>query len=104
MDYSLAKELELAGFQRPMFGRGSTVKKFPNKPYKAEGQDSAYNPTLEELIEACGERFNSLGVVDGQWWAAEKPAGLFIDTFPSRTNGNSVTEAVARLWLALNKK
>lgn len=91
MKYELAKELKDAGFPQvvrrgtqltPDFGVGAVV----------------YAPTLEELIEACGDRYfrlvhtvenwqASVGVEEGYLWYM----------------GATPTEAVARLWLALNK-
>jgi hypothetical protein len=55
-------------------------------------------PTLSELITACGEKFFSLILDCGKWrctaWGYEGYDDLY----------STPSEAVARLWLALNKK
>lgn len=62
------------------------------------------NPTLEELIEACGEivLWKNKDV-----WCADFFNGegeTYIDQYFSGEEGKSPTEAVAKLWLSLNKK
>jgi hypothetical protein len=59
-------------------------------------------PTLSELIEACGEHLRSLDNCGEQGWEAIReddecgePIGF--------EEGSTPEEAVARLWLALNK-
>lgn len=107
MDYQLAKELKDAGFpQRPANGN----EPYPQYTgygtgfvYPAEGDNpEVYVATLEELIEACGEDFGSLNKI-GNVWDAEPITGLSPDGVGA-LSGNSPTEAVARLWLELNKK
>ena len=59
-------------------------------------------PNLSELIEACGEDFDNLmRVYHGQdiVWVANAD-----DLGHSENEGFTPTIAVARLWLALNKK
>jgi len=48
--------------------------------------------TLEELIEACGDDLNILVRGKDGFWYAESD------------QGKTPTEAVARLWLALNSR
>ena len=58
-----------------------------------------YNPTLEELIDACGPAFRALHSpqdMEIECWVAGSMNKRF-------TEGNTSTEAVARLWLSLNK-
>ena len=56
---------------------------------------------LSSLVDACGDRFVSLtkGMFPNQWMCVggtlEKPV---------KVGGKSDEEAVAKLWLALNKK
>lgn len=62
IDYSLAKELKEAGFpqapkgytERPNMGVNEDGKVRDFEPY------DAFVPTLEELIEGCGERFAAI--------------------------------------------
>lgn len=64
------------------------------------GPDWALMPTLEELIEACGrDNIDNLGpCMSDQWYATNDLGGE-----NNRTGyGTTPTEAVARLWLALN--
>jgi hypothetical protein len=92
VDYELAKSLMSAGF--PQTGKGRLIGS-PNK-LVWRSDDRVYVPTLEELIEACGENFGSLDKQDDGWLA--------------RANGDqhcfagTPAEAVARLWLTLQKQ
>ena len=100
IDYTLANKLKDAGF--PQGGKGRWL--VDPRQIVARGGDRAYVPTLEELIEACGENFAWLHQsVESKNWAAQD----FIyadDAGPHGGQGSTPTEAVARLWLALNKK
>lgn len=100
IDYSLAKQLKDAGFpQIKAYGQ--------YLPDTESGRiDVAYAPSLSELIEACGKDFNCLvhttnGGVDSdkEFWSAGVDA-ISINW----SNGHTPEEAVAKLWLALNKK
>jgi len=92
VDYELAKSLMDAGF--PQIGKGSSIGSPDKLVWRIS--DRVYVPTLEELIGACGENFGSLDKQHGGWLA--------------RTNGDqhcvaeTPAEAVARLWLALQKQ
>ncbi len=55
-------------------------------------------PTLEELIEACDTEFYRLHRIDGGHWVADDVNGKYEEIAPTPT------EAVARLWRALNGK
>lgn len=61
---------------------------------------TVYNPTLSELIEACDIKSNFVLIKNGQWNAG---CGNGIDDGIVGT-GNTAIEAVANLYLALNKK
>jgi hypothetical protein len=113
MDYELAKQLKEARF--PLKGSPSCKKEHSHK-----GDDCEYGfyPTLSELIEACGNTWTEEGL--------EKPARFSLswdkypdsetgawmatyfeeDGFPTGNAGYGDTpeEAVARLWLVLNKE
>jgi hypothetical protein len=97
MEYSLAKELQDAGFSQG--GRGTWAA--PLDKIVVRAADRAYSPTLEELIEACGKSFVGLTASDddsGDWSA-------FAEGYPVGTiEGKSPSEAVARLWLVLHGK
>ena len=56
-------------------------------------------PTLEELIEACGEDFKNLYVFKETWYACWSNI-----TTTRAGSGETPTEAVAMLWLSLNQK
>ena len=64
------------------------------------GNKAIYSPSLSELIGACGDKFVNLfrHVVGSEifWCATSNPA--------DHGDGRDPEEAVARLWLALNKK
>lgn len=61
-----------------------------------------YEPTLSELIEACGKPVMILGHEEEKYgWQAFNSE----DTFACEVgNGNTPEEAVANLWLALHEK
>ena len=98
MNYKLAKELKDAGFPVEWF------------------IFSWRYPTLSELIEACGDEF--LELLKGYRTAKDYPfvgwkAWSTSEAAKKRDNdddgyiagrGKTPEEAVARLWLALNKK
>lgn len=117
MNYELAKKLKDAGF--PQYGEGE---KYCEPQWRARKidfnfvscdcdhtTDEAYFPTLGELIEACGDEFNCLFKHPEEEWRAgyavsEVEAGF---GFANRTkigDGSTPEEAVANLWLQLNKK
>jgi len=99
IDYTLAKELKEAGFPSDWEG-------FCGHCGYSGGANS---PTLSELIEACGEEgFRLTQMARG--WLAEKGEVYFSGNMVHRfehaeyKHGDTPEEAVARLWLALNKK
>lgn len=104
MDYALAKELKDAGFP---WKEGDW--------YTADGEwipekEREYAPTLEELIEACGNEFLGVHRVDKKSWYADTHTHLCNCGKPvcnghnwEHETGATPTEAVARLWLALKK-
>lgn len=113
LDYTLAKELKVAGFKQ-----GSIDQERPHSWYDAggdlsdwwTGDDGTYIPTLSELIEACGEELIAIQreypeSSDGKTWCAVREWYAYYPPEVERGEyGNSPEEAVARLWLAINKK
>lgn len=92
MNYELAKELKEAGF--PQHGTSTA--------YSACEEDKCFSDAcifdLSELIEACEGQVFMLLInrnLEGRWAAALDGQGA---------SGDTPTEAVARLWLTLNKK
>lgn len=92
MNYELAKRLKEAGFPQKNFPVEFECVCGGNKFHPADGRCSAYLVPLEELIEACGVHFAHLVKNEGGW-----ACNWGIMDFPTPT------EAVAKLWLALNK-
>jgi len=92
VDYELAKSLMDAGF--PQIGKGRLIGS-PNK-LVWRSSDRVYAPTLEELIDACGENFGSLDKQNDGWRASAN--------YDQSCLAETPTEAVARLWLALQKR
>ena len=101
MNYELAKELKDAGFPMPNRVRFDAL-----GMVDLRGKDEVFIPTLEELIEACGNRLNQISnlqyeesgkkVYKGRGWVVSGDGKMVIaDIFE---------EAVANLWLELNKK
>lgn len=98
ISYEFAKRLSDAGFLQG--GKGTWV--MPPDKIVSRREDRVYVPTLEELVEACGERFGSLfrSVDDdtrGKWGAFDVHIRL-------EGWGSTSAEAVVRLWLALKAK
>lgn len=111
--YELALKLKDAGFPRDIRGRLGHATADWVTPDTPEGFLLA--PTLSELIEACGDGFKGLFppfvVEPAGWLAVEKIGSLSVledggleFTHWSFWNGSTPEEAVAELWLALNKK
>ena len=104
MDYELAKSLKEAGFPQAIkeddfyFMDGGTSHWHANIPTDFPHDRMTKDVSLEELIEACGDGYFMLEHTQHDWrcWMGLNPrdGGL----------GSTPTEAVARLWLALNKK
>ena len=94
MNYELAKELQDNGF--PQRGRGY----FHEEEVRINQQSVPtyvqwYIPTLSELIGACDTTFFELSRLEDGWGCN--------DHYQTGT-GNTPEEAVAKLWLALNKQ
>lgn len=109
MKYELAKQLKDAGF--PQRGDSKMLAtKQGRKTLQNWGKLNAYAPTLEELIEACGPQLGCLLKRDketdyGENFPPEWEWGASSKTFWNiQMFGSTPTEAVARLWLALNNK
>lgn len=83
----LAQKLKESGF--PFVEQRDEVTRFPVRVYDM--------PNLSDLIDACGDRFDALEITGGE------------KKWDARGGGEEVwahnpLEAVALLWLALNKK
>ncbi len=68
--------------------------------------ETVQTPTLEELIELCGEDFRlqtffSKNEVE---WQADNSGNFYIRPDIIAETGATPLEATAKLWLALNKK
>jgi hypothetical protein len=111
MNYELAKELKEAGFPQPdllpvdgvqrLYGLGKGEWKSKN------GGAIVYVPTLEELIAACGAGFGAaiLSLHPTTKWAVGESVhddDIYIGA--TYAEAPTLTEAITRLWLALNKK
>jgi len=121
--YELAKQLKDAGFLQLGKGgalfldpRADIVENEADRPVSSLSwetychlkrphglSEAIYAPTLEELIEACGDKFWSLerDLDPDEIWGAY-PANEIGDG--PATFGSTPAEAVARLWLALHSK
>lgn len=111
INYKLAKELNDAGFPENVDCN--------HHPAQKCSCYENWRPTLSELIEACGKTyeedkdfvlwFSQEGYDeddDMNWHAGYYGYGnyVYIDDYPSpNEEGKTPEEAVARLWLELNK-
>lgn len=97
MNYELAKKLKESRFDlAPSNLAKQTIHEFDDGMFYQE-------PTLSELIEACGDNFHGVYIDGEKTWHAHgfKSENEFDDIY---TTGESADEAVAYLWLAINKK
>lgn len=88
MDYELLKEMKDAGFQ---------FKWRDDDPNDTAQGIKCFDPTLEELIDSITTPRFALYKVPRGWQAQVTDIELV-------AKGTDATEAVARLWLVLNKK
>ena len=86
--YELAKKLKNAGFPQNI--------DYGNSFYE-EGEEVA-SPSLSELIEVCGNKFSNLERGTNGYWKVQNNNEPFI-----RCINSTPEEAVANLWLELNK-
>lgn len=101
MNYELAKELCDAGFPQNLEGN----RQMDGKPMFFYGDNAVplyYVPTLEELLQACGAQFLLLEK-DLQYGWRVMPQSAKEGGYGGKHYVTPV-EAVARLWLALNKR
>lgn len=99
MNYETARKLKEAGFSQEILG--GYIMHTPdctdwNYPNPCTKESRCYAPTLEELIEACGEDFVG-GSVFMKWdrtWGAGNSKQI--------VSGATPEEAVVNLWLALH--
>ena len=95
MEYKLALKLKKAGFPQKTYFKVD-LNKEDAKTY------TPCEPSLSELIEACGEGQRSLDEEDINEWVAKKHYGF--DKPPEIGYGKTPEIAVAILWLALKEK
>jgi len=95
MNYELAKQLKDVGYPQEA-AKGSFLS---GTWFERE---KTYIPTLEELINVCGDEFGELAkgnaTIDSPWTASGLPVKIGFCG-----QGKTPTEAVARLWLEINK-
>jgi hypothetical protein len=92
MDYELAKELKDNNFKTP---RGI---------WFAEKMEYLPAPTLPKLIEACGEDLSAMLFIDNKWVVGRQGMPFsYLSEQHTQAKGATLKEAVARLWLTLNK-
>ena len=107
MTYELAKQLKDAGF--PQKRDESEDKYFVAEDLQVEGgiiSKVIYKPTLSELIEACikdNAPFGAITIHIDNDGSAEITSQR-ISQDEGYIKGKTPEEAVAKLWLALNKK
>ena len=98
MNHKLAKQLKDAGFPQGETEVGACMDDNMNEVLSKETHSLI--PTLEELIEACGDEFTCLTNNLDEWKVSANldiPSNERILIF-----GKTPSEAVAKLWLALN--
>jgi len=109
MTYKLAKQLKDAGFPQDKDKEGNWYCKGDDDKqrleimhYQNSDGSHVYVPTLSELIESCGDNFSSIE-------KKKYKAGWIAEAVPeeggdwSYAEAKIPEEAIAKLWLALNK-
>lgn len=115
MNYELAKQLKEAGFPniREIISKDIDVKMVNLEvigQFEKENIIGYEMPTLSELIEACGEclsHIKRLPVGGKEYWWAVSNCGHPEHEWGGNNleeQGSTPEEAVAKLWLELNKK
>lgn len=100
MNYELAKQLKDAGF--PLAEIRKKEKGNPEH-LSDEMQWARKTVTLSELIEACGNKFVQIKRIDNpQDWLHDNKWVVYGRR--EEYLGKTPSEAVAKFWLALNKK
>lgn len=92
MNHELALKLKEAGFPQV-------------QPHSSENDyTDCTKPTLSELIEACGNSFGQFVKCSDGWVAENNWRGSNKTVTIRQIAGLNPEEAVANLWLELNKK
>jgi hypothetical protein len=110
MNYNIGKQLKDAGFSFIPIQVDREIVTGKSQVYSGfvfDGKEF-YAPTLSELIEACGEDFWELQRLTvppyPRWYAEAKFPNEYNDGIASkRVDGLTAEEAVAKLWLALQR-
>jgi len=97
MKYELAKQLKNAGFPKEGFEL--------NKMWGATDNEHRNCPTLSELIEACvtNKEERCIYRIDYDWFEKQWEASAGTADKHFAGYGSTPEEAVANLWLNLNK-
>ncbi len=115
MNYELARELKDAGWPQWLresvrtcfyYNEFGTLMFWPWGDQEPDLSEYTRSPDLSELIEACGIRFQYLSLhpaPDSLSMVWEARANWNMQLKPLDSKGKTPEEAVARLWLALNK-
>lgn len=111
IEYKLARELKNAGFPQTgplIYNNVGKLFLHSSESYcycpKCTPWEQEYTtvPTLSELIEACGDKLWSL--INGKAHRSGKWIAQTDEEDPGRISGDTPEEAVAKLWLELNKQ
>lgn len=110
IDYKLAKELKEVGFPQEgnimIIENGDIILHSYDHCYcpRCQGyEEFCIIPTLSELIEACGEEFGGISK-ELNYFRCWSKSDLKKHIIKIYTNGSTTEEAVAKLYIALNKK
>lgn len=112
MNYELAKKLKDAGYKlkvkmyRAVKKDNTLMTMGDITGNEKEGEDYIFFPEVHELIEECGDKFEYLNRVNGGSWVAGTKDSPREETLgdSNYVSGKTPEEAVANLWLELNKK
>lgn len=107
INYELAKQLKDVGFPQRKYGmlieciHGAYFRHQDDCPEGCDSSNFVSYPNLNELIEACGDKFHGMYKADDCIAHGFNSDDVFDDVY---VHGQSFEEAVAKLWIELNKK
>lgn len=101
MKYETAKKLKEAYFPQDWIEFENHDSELLQKDWRIYSK--RYSPSLSKLIEACGDDLSHIKKHNGNWWAVTHSK---FDESGNNYEEQGITpeEAVANLWLALQKK
>lgn len=114
LEQKLCEELRKNGYPQNSHTLYGSGRYYLTLPINKSNGDKTYEPNLSELIEACGYETKNEPWGDGKFefclqryedeWGAGYKDPNYHESWDELITGSTPEEAVAKLWLELNKK